>query len=313
MPGKVVVIGGANLDIRAISAEPLIDGTSNPGRVRIMPGGVARNIAEHLARLGVDTALISAVGNDPAGHQILAQTLAAGVDIMGVSNVSDPTGIYSAILDHDGNLATAVNAMGVIEAITPEQVLAQRGKLQAADFIIADCNLAEATLQGLARFAAERGKRLIVDPVSVPKCMKLNGMLEIAPLFAITPNRAQGEKLSGHSCATPRMAEQAAQSLHERGIGLVALHLDRDGVLVSELSEGSMKSEVVPPQTRRAEPRDVTGGGDAAIAGLIYGLLRGRSAGAAARIGQIAAASVLASSDGRIDIGAVQEAADQTA
>lgn len=313
MPGKVVVIGGANLDIRAISAEPLIEGTSNPGRVKILPGGVARNIAENLARLGIDTALISAVGDDPAGHQILAQTVAAGVDITGVSNVPSPTGIYSAILDQDGDLAVAVNAMAIIEALTPEQVLMHRGKLQAADLIIADCNLATATLKRLASFAAERGKRLVVDPVSVPKCTKLDGMLEIAPLFAVAPNRAQAEKLTGYSCTTPRMGERAAQVLHERGVGLVVLHLDRDGVLVSETSDGQTKSVVIPSQAKRARERDVTGGGDAAIAGLVFGLLRGQPAGPAARIGQIAAASVLESTDGRIDANAVLMAAEQNA
>ncbi len=311
MRGSVVVIGGANLDIRATSAEPLIGGTSNPGRVRIMPGGVARNIAEHLARMGVDTALISAVGNDPAGHQILAQTVAAGVDITGVDNVPKPTGIYSAILDHDGNLATAVNAMAIIESITPEQILMHRGKLMAADFIIADCNLAPVTLKRLAGFSAEHGKRLLVDPVSVPKCGKLDDMLEIAPLFAATPNRAQAERLTGHSCATPQLAERAARTLHDRGIGLVVLHLDRDGVLVSEKSETGVASFGVPAQVSRARERDVTGGGDAAIAGLVFGLIRGRSASVAAHIGQIAAASVLESLDGRIDVGAVRNAADQ--
>jgi len=107
------------------------------------------------------------------------------------------------------------------------------------------------------------------------------------------------------------MAERAAQTLHDRGVGLVVLHLDRDGALVSEASNAGTKSEVVPPQVRRAGPRDVTGGGDAAIAGLVFGLLQGQSANTAARIGQIAAASVLESADGRIDIGAVQKAVDQ--
>ena len=311
MPGKVVVIGGANLDIRAVSTEPLIEATSNPGRVRIMPGGVARNISEHLARLSIDTVLISAVGNDPAGRQILGQTVAAGVDITGVSIVADPTGIYSAILDHDGNLFTAVNAMAIIEAISPEQVLAHRSKLQAADLIIVDCNLAAGTLKCIASFAAERGKRLIVDPVSVPKCVRLDVILEIAPLFAITPNRAQAEKLTGYSCTTPRMAERAAQALHKRGVGLIVLHLDRDGVLVSETSDGQTKSLVIPSQATRPRERDVTGGGDAAIAGLVFGLLQGQAATAAARIGQIAAGSVLESADGRINTDAVMTAAGQ--
>ncbi|MFO0994616.1 MAG: carbohydrate kinase family protein [Hyphomicrobiales bacterium] len=313
MAGKVVVIGGANLDIRAVSTEPLIEATSNPGRVRIMPGGVARNISEHLARLSIDTGLISAVGNDPAGRQILAQTVAAGVDISGVNTVAEPTGIYSAILDHDGNLFTAVNAMAIIEAISPEQVLAHRGKLQAADLIIVDCNLAVATLKRVASFAAERGKRLIVDPVSVPKCVRLDAMLEIAPLFAVTPNRAQAEKLTGFSCTTPRMAERAAQALHGRGVGLVVLHLDRDGVLVSEALDSGAKSLVIPTQATRPRERDVTGGGDAAIAGFVFGLLRGHSASVAARIGQVAAASVLESVDGRINADAVMTATGQNA
>jgi pseudouridine kinase len=277
-----------------------------------MPGGVARNIAEHLARLDVDTTLITAVGDDPAGHQILAQTLAAGVDISGVSTVPNPTGIYSAIMGHDGNLATAVNAMAIIEAITPEQILAHRGKLQAADLIIVDCNLATEALTRLAKFAAEQSKRLIVDPVSVPKCVRLDAMLQIAPLFAATPNRAQAEKLTGHSCATPSMAERAARALHDRGVRLVVLHLDRDGVLVSEASDNETKSVIIPSRARPAQERDVTGGGDAAIAGLVFGLLRGKLPSIAARTGQIAAASVLGSANGRIDVDAVQGALDQT-
>ena len=81
------------------------------------------------------------------------------------------------------------------------------------------------------RRAAERGRRLIVDPVSVPKSSKLDAMLEIAPIFAVTPNRAQAEKLTGHSCTTPKMAERAAAALHNRGVGLVVLHLDRGEII----------------------------------------------------------------------------------
>jgi sugar/nucleoside kinase (ribokinase family) len=94
---------------------------------------------------------------------------------------------------------------------------------------------------------------------------------------------------------------------------LVVLHLDRDGVLVSEISETGAKSSVIPSRANRARERDVTGGGDAAIAGLVFGLVRGQSAAAAATIGQIAAASMLESGDGRIDVGAVLKAADQEA
>ena len=51
-PPYVVVVGGANMDLKARSAATLVTGTSNPGSTRMSPGGVGRNVAENLARLG---------------------------------------------------------------------------------------------------------------------------------------------------------------------------------------------------------------------------------------------------------------------
>ena len=67
----VSVIGGANIDIHGRSTQALRSNDSNPGDVHISAGGVARNIAENLARLGADTRLISAVGDDHWNHEDL--------------------------------------------------------------------------------------------------------------------------------------------------------------------------------------------------------------------------------------------------
>src|SRR3989337_2154813 len=52
--GRVLVIGAAGLDLGGRSELPLRLGTSNPGEVRVSDGGVARNVAENLARLGME-------------------------------------------------------------------------------------------------------------------------------------------------------------------------------------------------------------------------------------------------------------------
>jgi pseudouridine kinase len=309
LPGKVVVIGGANLDIRAVSAEALVAETSNPGHVTLAPGGVARNIAENLARLGVETALISVVGTDLAGDQLLAETKASGVDVSGVTRREAQTGIYCAILEADGNLSVAVDAMSIIESLTPDRVSAHQDQLASADYIIADCNLPAETLRWLVDYAANARKRLIIDPVSVPKCEKLAFALDGRMVHALTPNRAQARTLTGKSCESPDAARKVALALHDMGVRLVVLHLDREGVLISEMSGPGMNSmELIPPGLGQSAPRDVTGGGDAAIAGFVFALLRGRSSVAAARIGQIAAATLLSS--GRLDAGRVHSAAE---
>ena len=62
--GHVLVIGAAGTDIIGRAAASLHSGTSNPGQVRMCYGGVARNVAENLVRLGTETLLITAVGDD---------------------------------------------------------------------------------------------------------------------------------------------------------------------------------------------------------------------------------------------------------
>ncbi|MCA3574619.1 MAG: carbohydrate kinase, partial [Aestuariivirga sp.] len=61
---RVIVIGGANVDIKGRSSGPFVQGTSNPGEVTVSAGGVGRNIAENLSRLGVSVSLFTALGDD---------------------------------------------------------------------------------------------------------------------------------------------------------------------------------------------------------------------------------------------------------
>src|SRR6266850_5910429 len=68
-PVRVVCIGGANMDIKCRIAGKTVMGSSNPGATVLAPGGVARNVAHNLARLGVGAALVSAVGRDAFGRQ----------------------------------------------------------------------------------------------------------------------------------------------------------------------------------------------------------------------------------------------------
>lgn len=80
-PAQVIVVGAASMDTKGRPRKVLVPGTSNPGSIRISVGGVGRNIAEGLARLGVRTTLLSAVGDDEWGQRILERTAAGGVDV----------------------------------------------------------------------------------------------------------------------------------------------------------------------------------------------------------------------------------------
>lgn len=171
-----VVIGGANMDICGCSHDNLRIGDSNPGRVRTSAGGVGRNIAENLARLGTDTRLLTAVGNDQYGHHLLEVSQRAGVDVRQVLVLDgQATSCYLSLHDGSGEMSCAVNDMGIIDELTPARLAPLSGFLGAARLWVLDTNLATHTLDWL--FERQGEHIIFVDTVSVAKVEKIRPWL----------------------------------------------------------------------------------------------------------------------------------------
>jgi pseudouridine kinase len=263
----IIVIGGMNIDIKAKAAGPFLLGTSNLGAVTFTPGGVARNIAHNLATLGVNTALISVIGNDAPGEIAFKAAGDAGVDLSMALRSDAATGAYVALLDEAGELISAVNDMRILESLKPDHLERHSANLAAAKYIVVDCNVSTEVLEWLA---LHYGGKLIVEPVSVAKSQKLKAALEKHEIFLATPNRDQLAALGN--------------DLHSRGLRNLVIHLGREGAFASTVNDQRRI-----PSFAASLVRDVTGAGDAAVAGLVYGLLKGYGLFDAARFGQAAA------------------------
>jgi pseudouridine kinase len=278
----VVVIGGCNFDIKAKSTEANKLGTSNPGTVITSAGGVARNIGHNLAKLGVEVSLISAVGRDAMGDSVLETTRTAGVDVSRIFRTASATGTYIAILDRNGELITAMNDMKAVERLTPDIILANADVLVSARLVVADCNVPLASLSAIAEIARDR---LLVEPVSVPKSQKLFKLLEAGPVAYATPNFDQIEALAG-----TREIEPAIAFLHGKGLRNAIIHAGPEGAFCSD---GNEISHIAAMPAGAVV--DVTGAGDGAVAGQVYGLLQGKSLADAVVEGQKLAGRIVAS------------------
>jgi pseudouridine kinase len=283
-----IVVGGANLDVKARLPAMPVAGSSNPGRVTLAPGGVARNIAHALARLGEPARLISAVGDDTAGALLLQHCAEGGIDTGLTRRIRSPTGVYVATLAKAGDLMIGVSDMAATEALGPEAVAQVEAELRQAGCIVADANLRGDTLLALARLCADAALPLVIEPVSVTKAARIEAVLaEGLPVALMTPNRDELAALvpGGGSSA------ERAMALRARGVAQVIVHAGADGALAVDGS-----GAVAVP----AEPgpvRDVTGSGDVALAAALWGLRRGVTLSDAARLGQRAAALARASED----------------
>lgn len=176
---KIVVIGGANFDIKGYSSS-YIKGSSSPGWIKESTGGVARNIAENLALLEQDVVLLTAVSSDHFGEQLKAETKAVGVDISHfkiISEQQNKTGVYLAHLDQNGNLIGAVNDMKILKEINNNYLNQKRKIIEKSSMVIFDTNLAESAISFLLKLVKDKKMPIIADAVSVEKAVKLKDKL----------------------------------------------------------------------------------------------------------------------------------------
>ncbi|KAB7739565.1 winged helix-turn-helix transcriptional regulator [Nostocoides sp. F2B08] len=289
-PG-VVVIGGANIDVKARSTAPAALQTSNPGHGSMTPGGVGRNVAENLARLGTRTHLIAALGRDALGDNLLAQTAASGVRTEFIQRTERPTGTYTAILDSNGELIVAVADMAATDDLGPDHLSQARDIIATAGLLVLDGNLAPATLDHARDLADAAQVRTILEPVSVPKAKVLRAAIRAdRPLYAVTPNRDELAALSDLPTRTDRQLRLAADSLHRQGVDHVWVRLGARGSLLSSASTGVTSLPAIPTTVE-----DVTGAGDSMLAAFCHALLEGQDPVDAARYGHAAAALTIAS------------------
>lgn len=281
-----VVIGGSNLDVKARSSAKATAGTSNPGHGSMAPGGVGRNIAENIARLGNRVHLVSVVGRDPQGSTLLDHTAAAGVRIEHVARTDRPTGTYTAILDADGELIVAIADMDATADLGPEVVRAARDVIAAAGVVVLDGNLRRDTFECALDLAS--GVRVIFEPVSVPKAAALRDVID-ERVHAITPSRDELAALSGLPTRTDRQVRTASNAMHDRGVELVWTTLGERGSLLSTPEE-ILEIPAIPTTVE-----DVTGAGDSMLGAFCHVLLDGGSALDAARFAHAAAALTVAS------------------
>jgi pseudouridine kinase len=134
-----VVIGGSNIDLIGFSKESIILNDSNPGKLKISSGGVGRNIAENLARLGICTKLFSAVGDDLYGEKLVNESRSAGVDISNVHISSyNRTSTYLSVIDNDGDMKLAIADMDISLEISVDYLEKYKQIIQEAKVIVID-------------------------------------------------------------------------------------------------------------------------------------------------------------------------------
>ncbi|MEM8652512.1 MAG: PfkB family carbohydrate kinase, partial [Pseudomonadota bacterium] len=173
-PQKVTCIGGIAHNRKfTLNDKPLM-GTSNPAKGGQSFGGVARNIAENLARLNMDVSLVSIVGDDLAGQELLHNLQLLGIDTAQIAISSDgKTAEYLAIFDPSNELVMGVASMDIFDELTGDLIAQSKSHFVSSDWVILDCNLPSSAINKVIQFKQQAEFHLAVDTVSISKAKRL--------------------------------------------------------------------------------------------------------------------------------------------
>ncbi|WP_439236066.1 PfkB family carbohydrate kinase [Lonepinella koalarum] len=257
---RIVTIGGANMDIAGTALSPLKPQDSNLGKIKCSAGGVGRNIAQNIAMLGQESHLISVVGDDSSGATVLETTRLAGVMVDRCYKLFDETtSTYLSLHDSAGEMVVAINDMAILQRLTPALLSSRLEFIQHSDVVVLDCNLPKKTLAWLFNNCGDLP--IFVDPVSTFKAEKIRDYLH--KIHTLKPNRLEAEMLSGIQINNEQDLPSVAQWFHRQGLQRLVISLGADGIFYSEKGgvatvQPALKTNVV----------NVTGAGDAMMAGL---------------------------------------------
>lgn len=284
----VLVIGTAGIDVVGILEDDLNRGASTQARILSTFGGVGRNVAENLARLGQDVRLMTAVGDDYFGEQILANLNEAGVDIS--TSISSPgisTGAYLGVINPQGSMEYALDDLRAIEVITPKYIREHCQIFKDSSLLFIDANLPAKTLQTIMLQAKRTNLPVFADPASIRLASKLTPFLEQIDLLTANNAEAAVYCQEGFEASHREKAIEAAKHLVTRGVSTAIVTLAEFGVCYAT----SQTSGYIP--AIRTEIADPTGAGDAMSAAVIFSLMNDIPLDDAIRLGVSAASLTL--------------------
>jgi pseudouridine kinase len=291
----LLAIGSAALDIKARLTRAPLPTTDVPGQITLQPGGVARNIAENLARLGVPIVFAGIMGDDPQARLLIDLSRAASLNVRALTRSAPalddlvrlklpavlPTATLNVVLGPDGRQIAGAFSGDILDALQPSDLEQLQELIADAPAIICDGGLPADVLLRLRELLPEDAF-LYCNPGSVALAPRLVPLLDRLDL--ITCNHLEAQTLTQTKVDSPAKLISSAMILVKQGVRRAVVTFGARGLAYAD-EERSLYQPARP-----ARLVDATGAGDALAAAMIEALLRDEPIGACLQRGLAAAA-----------------------
>ena len=259
---NILIIGGSNIDYIGKSFDTIRPYDSNIGEISVSFGGVARNICENLARLGLPVTFITAIGTDMLSQILLCELEDLGVRVVIPKEKGLSTGGYIAIHNQEGDMELALCDQQIIKVISKDYLQTLHATITQCDYLIIDTNLEGEAIDYLLEKYPH--KTIIMDAISINKAKKLVGKMD--RIHCLKCNVLEAEAIIGKQGSKEELAQEFIK-LHANTVIITDKEKE-----IFYLEAGKIGKEPVVSVAAQ-DIINTTGVGDAMLSGIVYGLV----------------------------------------
>ena len=259
---KITVIGASNIDLIGCSKDKLIFKDSNTGTLETVFGGVGRNIAENLVRLGMGVEFLSVFGDDEFSKSLKRSCDELGIHHKNSLTLKDTsTSTYLAIMNRYNDLALGLSAMDIYDTLPDSFIKERLDIVRKNEYCVLETNFPKATLELVTRELPDT--KFALEAVSAKKALRAKSILD--RLYILKCNHLEAELLSGLKMDYESDYEKVVEHFLNIGVKKVFITLGKDGVAYGD------GDEVFVARNNVVTPVNTNGAGDAFMAGILYG------------------------------------------
>ena len=286
---RIVTIGTVYVDIKGYPDGEFFPAGRNAGKINYFHGGVARNIAEDVAKLGEDSVLVSLVDKSGAASDVIKHLKEVNVKTDYVRASEKGMGTWMAVFDTDGELCANISERPDLLPICDIIKANEEQIFKESDGILLEIDIDEEIVDSAMNLAEKYGIPVyaVISNMTIAKerlpyirkttCFFCN-RLEAGIFF---DKRTEG-------LSAPEMLELLKSELDRLGMKAMVVTMDSKGAVYAN-AEGEAGHCPSYPVT----VVDTTGAGDAFFAGASVGLLRRLPFADACNLGTEVAARVI--------------------